>query len=41
MLPNGFKPFLIKNLSDLEILLMNNKYYCGVIAAALSARTKD
>lgn len=40
LLPNGFKPFLITNISDLEILLMNNKYYAGVISHSLSAVKK-
>ena len=39
-LPNGFKKLLIKNLADLDVLLMNNRKFCGEIAANLSARTK-
>ncbi len=40
VLPNGFKKFLISNLADLEVLLMNNRVYCGELAANLSARKK-
>ena len=32
LLPNGFKKLLIANEKDLELLLMNNKTYCGEIA---------
>ena len=32
MLPNGFKKFLISNEKDLELLLMNNRVYCGEIS---------
>merc|ERR1712188_11771 len=32
LLPNGFKKFLISNEKDLELLLMNNKIYCGEIS---------
>ena len=36
----GYKPFLVKNSSDLEILLMNNRTHAAVIAANVSARNK-
>eukprot|EP00828_Plagiopyla_frontata_P019415 TRINITY_DN2480_c0_g1_i9.p3 TRINITY_DN2480_c0_g1~~TRINITY_DN2480_c0_g1_i9.p3 ORF type:complete len:140 (+),score=29.36 TRINITY_DN2480_c0_g1_i9:1-420(+) len=39
-LPNGFKKFLVKNLEDMDVLLMNNRKYCAEIAANLSARKK-
>jgi large subunit ribosomal protein L32e len=32
LLPNGFKKLLICNEKDLELLLMNNKTYCGEIS---------
>lgn len=32
LLPNGFKKFLINNEKDLELLLMNNRTYCGEIS---------
>jgi large subunit ribosomal protein L32e len=37
VLPNGFKKLLIKNESDLEMLLMNNRVYCGEFAHNLSS----
>ncbi len=40
VLPNGFKKFLIRNLSDVEMLLMNNRVYCGELAQNLSARKR-
>ena len=40
LLPNGFKKFLIKNESELEILLMNNRTYCGEIASCISSKTR-
>ena len=32
ILPNGFKKLLITNEKDIELLLMNNRTYCGEIA---------
>merc|ERR1711939_84790 len=32
LLPNGFKKMLICNEKDLELLLMNNRHYCGEIS---------
>lgn len=40
LLPNGFKKFLIRNLQDVEILLMNNRVYCGELAHNLSATSR-
>ena len=40
VLPNGFKKFLIKNTQDLELLLMNNRVYCGELAHNLSLITR-
>ena len=40
MLPNGFKKFLLSNLADLDILLMNNRQYCGEIKHTVSAKVK-
>lgn len=34
-LPCGFKKLLITNEKDLELLLMNNRTYCGEIANAI------
>ena len=41
VLPNGFKKFLIRKVEDLELLLMNNRSFCGEIARTLSVRKKD
>merc|ERR1712183_1216625 len=41
ILPNGFKKFLIRKVSDLELLLMNNRSFCGEMAANLSVRKKS
>ena len=35
-LANGFKKFLIACEADLDMLLMNNRVYCGEIAQNLS-----
>jgi len=40
LLPNGFKKFLIRNDQDLEVLLMNNRVYCGELASNLSSATR-
>lgn len=40
MLPSGFYPFLVNNVSDLELLLMQNKTYAAVIAHSVSARKR-
>merc|ERR1712083_553184 len=37
MLPNGFKKMLISNEKDCELLLMNNRTYCGEIAQGICA----
>jgi len=37
-LPNGFKKFTVKNLKDLDVLLMNNRTYCAEIAHNVSSR---
>ena len=36
LLPSGFKKMLIQNEADLELLLMNNRTYCGEIAQNIS-----
>ena len=36
-LANGFKKLLITNEQDIELLLMNNRIYCGEIAQNISA----
>ena len=40
VLPNGFRKLLIRNEKDLEILLMNNRTYCGELAHNLSAKKR-
>merc|ERR1711862_10817 len=37
VLPNGLKKVLVSNERDLEMLLMNNRTYCGELAANLGA----
>ena len=37
MLPSGFRKLLIRNEKDIELLLMNNRTYCGEIAQNISA----
>ena len=41
VLPNGFRKFLIRKVDDLELLLMNNRSFCGEIAKTLNANSKD
>ncbi len=42
MLPSGFRKLLIRSPKDIEILLMNNRTYCGEIAQNISAlKRKD
>ena len=36
LLPNGFKKMLISCEADIELLLMNNRTYCGEIAQGIS-----
>lgn len=37
-LPNGLKKFVVHNAKDLDVLLMNNRSFCGEIAHNVSAR---
>merc|ERR1712188_156547 len=37
LLPNGFKKMLISCEADIELLLMNNRTYCGEIAQGISS----
>jgi large subunit ribosomal protein L32e len=42
MMPSGFRKLLIRSPKDIEILLMNNRTYCGEIAQNISAlKRKD
>lgn len=40
MMPNGFKRVLIKNLKDLEVLMMNNRVFAGEVAHNVSAKKR-
>ena len=40
VLPNGFKKMLLRNVQDVELLLMNNRVYAGELASNLSAASK-
>ena len=37
-LPNGLKKFVVHNLKDLDVLLMNNRTFCAEIAHNVSSR---
>ena len=37
-LPNGLKKFVVHNIRDLDVLLMNNRTFCAEIAHNVSAR---
>ena len=39
-LPNGLKKFLVRNVKDLDVLLMNNRTFCAEIAHNVSARKR-
>lgn len=39
-LPNGFRKFLVANVADLELLLMQNRKYCAEIAHDVSAKKR-
>merc|ERR1712006_19463 len=41
MLPDGFKKFLINNLSDLELLMMYNRTYAAEVASSVSRKTRE
>ena len=40
MLPNGLYKFTVKNVQDLELLMMHNNTYCAEIAHQVSARKR-
>ena len=37
-LPNGLKKFVVHNVKDLDVLLMNNRTFCAEIAHNVSSR---
>uniref|UniRef100_U5EXB7 60S ribosomal protein L32 n=1 Tax=Corethrella appendiculata TaxID=1370023 RepID=U5EXB7_9DIPT len=40
MLPNGFKKFLVHNVKELEVLMMQNRVYCAEIAHGVSSKKR-
>lgn len=40
MLPNGFKKFLVHNVRELEVLMMQNRVYCAEIGHAVAAKKR-
>ncbi|KAL3068600.1 hypothetical protein niasHS_006411 [Heterodera schachtii] len=40
MLPNGLRKVLVHNVKDLDVLLMQNKRYCGEIGHAVSSKKR-
>lgn len=38
--PSGFRSLLVRNSGDLEMLLTNNRNFCGELAHNLSARKR-
>eukprot|EP01068_Selenidium_serpulae_P007890 Selendium_serpulae@DN4833_c0_g1_i3.p2 len=40
VLPNGLKKFVVKNVEDLELLLMHNDIYCAQISRCVSAKKR-
>ncbi|XP_058171027.1 large ribosomal subunit protein eL32 [Anopheles ziemanni] len=40
MLPSGFKKFLVHNVSELEVLMMQNRVYCAEIAHGVSSKKR-
>lgn len=40
MLPSGFRKLLIRSEKDIELLLMNNRTYCGEIAQNISSQKR-
>merc|ERR1711939_1132747 len=41
VLPSGFKKFLVKNVADLELLLMYNRTYAAEVAHSVSKKTRE
>ncbi|KAK2907183.1 hypothetical protein Q8A67_006168 [Cirrhinus molitorella] len=40
MLPSGFRKFLVHNIKELEVLMMNNKSHCAEIAHNVSSKNR-
>lgn len=40
VMPNGFKKLLVRNVGELELLLMHNRVYAAEIAANVSSKNR-
>ena len=40
LLPNGFYKFVVSNAKDVELLMMQNRKYCGEVAHNVSSKTR-
>ena len=40
MLPNGFRKVLVRNVKELEVLMMMNRRYCAEIAHSVSSKKR-
>lgn len=40
MLPNGFYKFVVHNVNELEVLMMQNRVFCAEIGHAVSSRKR-
>lgn len=40
ILPNGFRKVLIRNVKELEVLMMTNRRFCGEISKSVSAKSR-
>ena len=40
MMPSGFKKFLVHNVKELEVLMMQNRVYCAEIAHGVSSKKR-
>ncbi|GJQ78065.1 putative ribosomal_L32e protein [Trypoxylus dichotomus] len=40
MLPTGFRKVLVHNVRELEVLLMQNRKFCGEIAHGVSSKKR-
>ncbi|KAL3842173.1 hypothetical protein ACJMK2_020216 [Sinanodonta woodiana] len=40
VLPDGFKKFLVHNVKELEVLLMQNRTFCAEIAHSVSSKKR-